>query len=127
MGCCAPSTMVQRNIKTGLQRAVVRLLLTTTHAVLDRDTARVFPSMSYKDIVVWIEKHATEPLSIDRKLDKGGLMTKATALFHSSNEFPVCSAQMGRHMRSRTRLERRFMVVPSQPCSTLCHHSGFQC
>jgi hypothetical protein len=42
-------SMVQRNVKTGTQRAVVRVLLTTTHAILDRDSARVFP---YKDIVL---------------------------------------------------------------------------
>lgn len=83
-------TMVQRNIKTGTERAVVRLLLTTTHAILDRDTARIFPLLSYKEIVPWITKHATEPVSIDRKLlNKGALMTKATTLFHSSKEFPV--------------------------------------
>ncbi len=83
-------SMVQRNIKTGTQRAVIRVLLTTTHAVLDRDSARVFRSLSYKDIVVWIKKHAAEAVSIDRKLlDKGKLMTMATALFHSSTEFPV--------------------------------------
>lgn len=83
-------TMVQRNVKTGTTRAVVRLLLTPAYAILDRDSARFFPSMNYQDIVVWMEKHGSGPPLTDRKLlKKGGLMTKATALFHSSKEFPL--------------------------------------
>lgn len=58
-------TMLQRNIKTDKQRAVVRLLLKCTHAVLDRDSARIFPSMSYKAIWAWIEKHANSSVTID--------------------------------------------------------------
>lgn len=88
--------MVQRNTKTGMKRAVVRLLLKSTHAVLDRDCARVFKTMSCKDLMVWIEAHTKKPACIDQRCrDKGALMTKATTVFHSSTEFPVLLCRDG--------------------------------
>lgn len=88
--------MVQRNTKTEKKRAVIRLLLKSTHAVLDRDCARVFKAMSCKKLVAWIEAHGTHPVCIHRQLlDKGALMTKATTIFHSSAEFPVLQCRDG--------------------------------
>lgn len=96
--------MVQRNTKTDVKRAVVRLLLKSTHAVLDRDCARVFKSMTCKDLMAWIEAHTKQPACIDQSCrDKGALMTKATTIFHSSCEFPVLLCQDGSPLQIRNK------------------------
>lgn len=88
--------MVQRNTKTNTRRAVVRLLLQRTHAVLDRDIARAFGSMSYDDVLAAIKERATQPVHINRKrVHKGALMTMATSMYHESTAFPVLHSRDG--------------------------------
>jgi len=86
-------SMVQTNTKTGKERAVVRLLLTDNYALLDRDSAVVFRSMSYAKISSWIENHSNR--RVNRSLNRGALMAQAADIFHRSTEFPVLKLRNG--------------------------------
>lgn len=78
-------TMIQQNMTTKTTRGVVRLLLKDTHAVLDRDSARLISQLSCEDLTSWMSKHGGGK---KKPTSRGKMMTEATLMFHSSSEFP---------------------------------------
>jgi hypothetical protein len=81
--------MLQRNVATGAVCCVVRLRFEQTHAVLDRDSARLFWHLSRDELSDWIKANSAKYFSKSAFNNKEALLLIATEVFHSSREFPV--------------------------------------
>lgn len=106
------TNMTQRNLKTGMQRKVVRLEMQSDCAILSRDFSITFNNMNASGLRAWITSQGG---SVHGNWDIGKLKAEAASIYRKSSEFPHLQLKDGTPFPIRTKRNKRNLYSGAVP------------